>query len=80
MIAVTISFFGEWKTKTQLEAEIEFGLFKDESHEINRIDKSNPHWSTFVFKNHEDSIQWIDKCKKLKTFSCVVAIQDLDSI
>jgi hypothetical protein len=80
MIAVTISFFGEWKTKTQLEAEIEFGIYKDEIHEIKRIDKSNPHWSTFVFKNHEDAIQWIDKCKKLKTFSCVVAIQDLDKL
>lgn len=80
MIAVTISFFGEWKTKTQLEKEIEFGVYENEQIEINQIDKSNPHWSTFVFKNNEDAIQWINKCRKLKTFSCVVAIQDLDKV
>jgi hypothetical protein len=80
MIAVTISFFGEWKTKTQLESEIELGIFQEETHEINRIDKSNPHWSTFVFKDHVDAIEWINKCKKMKTFSCVVAIQDLDRL
>jgi hypothetical protein len=80
MIAVTISFFGEWKTKTQLESEIELGIFQEETHEINRIDKSNPHWSTFVFKDYVDAIDWINKCKKMKTFSCVVAIQDLDRL
>ena len=80
MIAVTISFFGEWKTKTQLETEIEFGSFKEEDHEINRIDKSNPHWSTFVFKEHTEASEWINKCKKMKTFSCVVSIQDLDKL
>ena len=80
MIAITISFFGEWKTKTQIENEIEFGVYENEQIETQIIDKSNPHWSTFIFENHEDSIQWINKCKKSKSFSCVIQIQDLDKL
>jgi hypothetical protein len=80
MIAVTISFFGEWKTKTQLENEIEFGVYQDEEHEIIQIDKSNPHWSTILFKNHEEAINFINGAKKLKTFSCVISIRDTDKL
>ena len=80
MIAVTISFFGEWKTKTQLDNEIEFGVYETEEHEIVQIDKTNPHWSTHLFKNHEEAIHWINGAKKLKTFSCIIAIRDTDKL
>jgi len=80
MIAATISFFGEFRTKTQLEAEIEFGQYQTEEFERFQINKQNPYWSTFVFKDQEEAAQWINKCKKLKSFSCVVAIRDTNTI
>jgi hypothetical protein len=80
MIAVTISFFGEWKTKTQIENEIDFGVYENEEIETQVIDKSNPHWSTFIFKNHEEAIEKINKYKKSKSFSFVVQILDLDKL
>ena len=80
MIAVTISFFGEWKTQKEIENEIEFGVYENEEIEIESIDKSDPHWSTFLFQNHEDAIKWINKRKKRKTFSCVIAIRDTDKL
>ena len=81
MIAVTLSFYGEWKTKIQIEAEIDFGVYNpDENLQIHQIDKNNPHWNTFVFRDIDEANSFIDGCKKLKSFSRVIQIRNMDQL
>jgi hypothetical protein len=80
MIAVTYSLFGESKTRQQIENEIEFGVYENEEIETQIIDKSNPHWSTEICRTYEDSIDFISSIKKLKSFSCIVAIRNLNDL
>jgi hypothetical protein len=81
MIAATLSFFGEQQTKTQLENEISLNNYDpEENYKAERIDKSNPQWNTFLFSTFEDANKWIEECKKIKTFSTVIAIRNLNTL
>jgi hypothetical protein len=81
MIAATISFFGEAQTKAQLENEISLANYNpNENYIAERIEKSNPQWKTFIFSTLEAANKWIEECKKIKTFSTVIAIRNLNTL
>ena len=80
MIAVTYSLFGESKTRQEIENEVQYQIYETEEIETQIIDKSKPHWSTALCKDLKDADKFINDTKKLKSFSCIIAIRDLDEL
>lgn len=80
MIAVTYSLFGESKTRQEIENEVKYQIYETEEIETQIIDKTKPHWSTQLCKNLEDAHKFINDTKKLKSFSCVIAIRNLEEL
>ena len=80
MIAVTYSLFGESKTRQEIENEVQYQIYETEEIETQIIDKSKPHWSTERCENIEDADKFINDIKKLKSFSCIVAIRNYNEL